>query len=86
MLDEWQARLDAHGVRKPAGYLFGIIGKALRGEFQAWYAAPSPSPSASAVALPTTLSTPARAADAEVVQQHLARLRALLHLPPDDLG
>jgi len=86
VLDEWQARLDAHGVRKPAGYLFGIIGKALRGEFQAWCAAPSPSPSTSPAASPTTLSTPARAADAEIVQQHLARLRALLHLPPDDSG
>ena len=35
VLDEWQARLDSHVVRKPAGYLFGIVGKALRGEFQA---------------------------------------------------
>lgn len=81
VLDEWQARLDAHGVRKPAGYLFGIIGKALRGEFQAWCAPPNQPPA------PPTITTPtARPADAAIVQQHLAHLRALLHLQPDDSG
>lgn len=81
VLDEWQARLDTHAVRKPAGYLFGIIGKALRGEFQAWCAPPSTSP------VPPTITTPpTRAADAGVVQQHLTHLRALLRLPPDDPG
>lgn len=79
VLDEWQARLDTHAVRKPAGYLFGIIGKALRGEFQAWCAPPSTSP-----APPTITTPPTRAADAGVVQQHLTHLRALLRLPPDD--
>lgn len=83
VLDEWQARLESHAVRKPAGYLFGIIGKALRGEFQAW-CAPSSQPPASA---PPAITRPtARPADADVVQQHLAHLRALLHLPPDDAG
>lgn len=81
VLDEWQARLDTHAVRKPAGYLFGIIGKALRGEFQAWCAPPSTSP-----APPTITTPPTRAADAGVVQQHLTHLRALLRLPPDDSG
>lgn len=36
VLDEWTARCDASTVRKPAGYLFGIIQRALRGEFHAW--------------------------------------------------
>lgn len=81
VLDEWQARLDTHAVRKPAGYLFGIIGKALRGEFQAWCAPPSTAP-----APPTIATPPTRAADAGVVQQHLTHLRALLRLPPDDSG
>ncbi|AIP73039.1 STY4528 family pathogenicity island replication protein [Burkholderia pseudomallei] len=81
VLDEWQARLDTHAVRKPAGYLFGIIGKALRGEFQAWCAPPSTSPAPPTVTAPLT-----RAADAGVVQQHLTHLRALLRLPPDDSG
>ena len=36
VLDEWAARCEASAVRNPAGYLFGIIQKALRGEFHAW--------------------------------------------------
>ncbi|KIP17892.1 hypothetical protein KY49_3623 [Burkholderia sp. MSHR3999] len=83
VLDEWQARLDTHAVRKPAGYLFGIIGKALRGEFQAWCAPSSHSP---ASAPPAITTQAARPADADIVQQHLAHLRALLRLPPDDAG
>ena len=81
VLDEWQARLDTHAVRKPAGYLFGIIGKALRGEFQAWCAPPEKSPTTPAIATP-----PVQPADADVVQRHLAHLRALLQLPPDEPG
>lgn len=83
VLDEWQARLESHGVRKPAGYLFGIIGKALRGEFQAWCAPSSHSPASAPPAIPTPTARPA---DADIVQQHLAHLRELLHLPPDDAG
>ncbi|CAJ8188202.1 Uncharacterised protein [Burkholderia pseudomallei] len=81
VLDEWEARLESHAVRKPAGYLFGIIGKALRGEFQVWCAPPSASPT------PSTITTPpVRPADATVVQQHLTHLRALLRLSLDDPG
>lgn len=36
VIDEWAARCEASTVRDPAGYLFGIIQKALRGEFRAW--------------------------------------------------
>lgn len=81
VLDEWQARLATHSVRKPAGYLFGIIGKALRGEFQVWYAPPDKTPTP-----PATTTPPTRRGDADVVQHHLAHLRALLHLPPDEPG
>ncbi|SAK39334.1 STY4528 family pathogenicity island replication protein [Caballeronia ptereochthonis] len=81
VLDEWQARLDAHGVRKPAGYLFGIIGKALRGEFQAWCAPPEKSPTT-----PAITTSAVHPADADVAQRHLAHLRALLQLPPDEPG
>jgi hypothetical protein len=35
VLDEWAARSKDTSVRNPAGYLFGIIQKALRGEFHA---------------------------------------------------
>ena len=36
VLDEWDARCRNSAVRNPAGYLFGIIQKAMRGEFKAW--------------------------------------------------
>ena len=36
VLDEWDARCRKSAVRNPAGYLFGIIQKAIRGEFKAW--------------------------------------------------
>lgn len=38
VLDEWDARCAASVIRNPAGYLFGLIQKALRGEFNAWAA------------------------------------------------
>ncbi|MBV2205771.1 MAG: hypothetical protein KUL87_10145 [Pseudomonas sp.] len=73
VLDEWDVRCRDSHVRKPAGYLFGVIQKALRGEFNAWAAqgqndatAPSPTP------------TP-RPANPEIVQAHLASLHALLN-------
>jgi hypothetical protein len=33
VLDEWAARCRTDAIRKPVGYLFGIIQKAIRGEF-----------------------------------------------------
>ncbi len=36
VLDEWAARCHDTQVRSPAGYLFGIIQKALQGQFTAW--------------------------------------------------
>jgi hypothetical protein len=36
VLDEWAARYREGKLRNPAGYLFGIIQKAIRGEFKAW--------------------------------------------------
>lgn len=71
VLDEWAARCRSNEVRKPAGYLFGIIQAAIRGEFNAWAgqdkhqaADPLPAP---------------RTANPEVVSTHLAQLHALLH-------
>lgn len=82
VLDEWSERCKASSVRHPAGYLFGIIQKAIHGEFKAWACqpesgtsvppAPTPSPP------PTTPRPPANPA---VAQEHIARLRAMLHLP-----
>ncbi|MFC4250331.1 STY4528 family pathogenicity island replication protein [Sinimarinibacterium flocculans] len=36
VLDEWAARCNGNAVRNPAGYLFGLIQRAIRGEFKAW--------------------------------------------------
>lgn len=80
VLDEWDARCRRSTIRNPAGYLFGIIQKAAQGEFRAWAgqadSAP-PKPTPSAVEAP---SPPAKPAQPEVVQQHIAQLRDLLRL------
>jgi hypothetical protein len=72
VLDEWAARCRSSEVRKPAGYLFGIIQAAIRGEFNAW--AGQDKSKAAADPPPAT-----RTANPEVVQAHLAQLHALLH-------
>ena len=80
VLDEWAARCRSSTVRNPAGYLFGIIQKAIRGEFKAWAgesasAPPAPPP-------PAPSSPPAsRATDPAVARAYLARLRSALHDP-----
>ncbi|HHK0217127.1 TPA: STY4528 family pathogenicity island replication protein [Pseudomonas aeruginosa] len=75
VLDEWAARCRGNTVHNPAGYLFGIIQKALRGEFKAW-AGQGDAPTSQAEHDDTP---PARKrASPEAVQAHLARLRALL--------
>jgi hypothetical protein len=43
VLDEWAARCSNHGIRNPAGYLFGIIQRAIHGEFNAWAKKDAPS-------------------------------------------
>lgn len=77
VLDEWAARCRNSTVRNPAGYLFGIIQKAIRGEFKAW-AGDSETPPASR---PTTPAPSAPPASPEMVRAHLARLRAALRDP-----
>ncbi len=83
VLDEWSARCKASRVRHPAGYLFGIIQKAIHGEFKAWacqpesgtHVPPAPAPS------PPPPTTPRPPANPAVAQEHIARLRAMLRLP-----
>lgn len=78
VLDEWAVRCRKSEVRKPAGYLFGIIQKAIRGEFKAWAgkersnALPPAGPPAS----------DHRPACPEVGQAHLTHLHALLAPDP----
>lgn len=75
VLDEWAARCRSSEVRKPAGYLFGIIQAAIRGEFKAW-AGQGQSIAVATVPPPAPLAQPA---NPEVVQEHLAHLHALLN-------
>jgi hypothetical protein len=77
VLDEWAARCGGSTVRNPAGYLFGIIQKAIRGEFKAWAgegASTQPAP------LPPAPSSPpaSRVTDPEVARVYLAKLREAL--------
>ncbi|HCE5826591.1 TPA: hypothetical protein NHK69_003076 [Pseudomonas aeruginosa] len=75
VLDEWDARCRVSTVRNPAGYLFGIIQKAMRGEFRAW--AGQKTPSATTSPQP---EQPRQPVDPEVAQAHIARLRSMLRL------
>ncbi|PMX28196.1 MULTISPECIES: STY4528 family pathogenicity island replication protein [unclassified Pseudomonas] len=75
VLDEWASRCRSSEVRKPAGYLFGIIQAAIRGEFKAW----AGQGQSNAVASAPPPASPSRPANPEVVQAHLAHLHALLN-------
>ncbi|UXJ50102.1 STY4528 family pathogenicity island replication protein [Pseudomonas citronellolis] len=74
VLDEWAARCCGSEVRKPAGYLFGIIQKAIRGEFKSWAgqgkSASEHDENAAASSQQQNCS--------DVAQTHLAQLHALL--------
>ena len=84
ILDEWEARCRTSTVRNPAGYLFGLVQKALRGEFRAWAAPRTPArpkdPASSAsrgAPTPTPVSR-------EVAQANIAKLRAILQIRDRD--
>ncbi|MBJ7223612.1 MULTISPECIES: STY4528 family pathogenicity island replication protein [unclassified Brenneria] len=75
LIDEWEARCTSTVIRNPTGYLFGIIQKALRGEFHAWAAQkaqPAPTPARKEPEPPPV------PASAETAMAHIARLRDLL--------
>ena len=85
VLDEWDARCRNSAVRNPTGYLFGIIQKAIRGEFKAWAGeggspstppAPPPRPAAPAPSAPPPPAPngPGR----EAARAYLAKLRSTL--------
>ena len=76
VLDEWNARCRGSTVRNPAGYLFGIIQKAIRGEFKAWAGqSDAESGAAKHAGNPAPAAKPA---SPEVVQARLSELRSLL--------
>ena len=77
VLDEWADRCRGNTIRNPAGYLFGIIQRAIRGEFNAW------AKQAGATAPPTAArdapsEAPRNVVPPEVAKQHIERLRDLL--------
>ncbi|AKH70532.1 hypothetical protein IMCC21906_02890 [Spongiibacter sp. IMCC21906] len=68
VLDEWTVRCLSGDVRNPAGYLFGIIQKAIRGEFNTWVG------DLLADARPSSGHIPD---DERTVHEHMAQLRSL---------
>lgn len=78
VLDEWAARCCDSTVRNPAGYLFGIIQKAIRGEFKAWAGQSEPKGPAPPRPHDAEPRPEFKRADPEIVQAHLTRLRSLL--------
>ena len=78
VLDEWAARCGKHGIRNPAGYLFGIIQRAMRGEFNAWAKQTGPAPPTPSAARAPPTEPPRNVVPPEVARQHIERLRDLL--------
>lgn len=82
VLDEWQARCAAGGVHRPDAYLFGILQKALRGDFHPWAmqnkAKPATSTPPEPPAPPPPPSPEERQARLDNARRHLAELRELL--------
>jgi len=80
VLDEWEIRCRSSTVRNPAGYLFGMIQKAIRGEFNAWAAKVEPASSASLSGITQNAPTPPSNPKllSEVAKQHLAQIREML--------
>ncbi|VFR54045.1 FIG141751: hypothetical protein in PFGI-1-like cluster [plant metagenome] len=74
VLDEWDARCRGSSIRNPAGYLFGIIQRAIHGEFNARAAQPK-----AAAPMPQPPRSPKpNVVPPEVAMQHINRLRELL--------
>jgi hypothetical protein len=78
VLDEWAARCGNHGVRNPAGYLFGIIQRAIRGEFNAWAKQAGPAPPVPVAAPAASPEPPHKAVLPGEAREHFERLHSLL--------
>lgn len=78
VLDEWDARCRCDTVRNPAGYLFGIIQKALRGEFTVWAGQAAQHARPNAATRGDVAPYPPDPAMRKAAQQHIAKLRDLL--------
>lgn len=80
VLDEWEARCRSPGVRNPAGYLFGLIQRAVHGQFQSWAAARSLPQAATATDLNPSAPPDQRDIELrrEVGRRNIAKIRAML--------
>ena len=89
ILDEWEVRCRKGVVHNKVSYLFGIITKALRGEFHASeamsVATEAPPCGSRSLPSPGTENSVYQPASREVALSHLARLRKALHMPHRDL-
>jgi len=79
VLDEWATRCSSHGIRNPAGYLFGIIQRAIHGEFNAWAKKDAPyGTRAAEMRRPPPAPPPSqpqgKPVPPEVAKQHIERL------------
>ncbi|WP_446027536.1 STY4528 family pathogenicity island replication protein [Lelliottia amnigena] len=78
IFDEWEARCRDNTVRNEAGYLFGIIQKAMQGDFQPWAGQksdiPAPIQQAEVKPPPDTSGPVSR----EVAQAYVDRIRKLI--------
>jgi len=76
VLDEWAARCKAGKVNNPAGYLCGIIHKAVKGEFTAWAASDETAPAQPACAASSPpAKEPFKRADPAFVQACMEQFR-----------
>lgn len=78
VLDEWADRCRGANIRNPAGYLFGIIQRAIRGEFNTWAKQVGTAPPPPADACDGLPEAPRNVVPSEVALQHIERLRDLL--------
>jgi hypothetical protein len=80
ILDEWDMRCRKQGVvRQPGSYLFGLITKALRGEFHAVASLDVVSEPSPRTVIEKTADRPA---SHEIARQHLAHIRTMMRMPP----
>lgn len=80
VIDEWNVRCCDDYIKKPANYLFGLIQRAIRGEFRAWAGVASPRkdpPPTPETRKATDVEPPIQPAAPEQVKAHIARLQAM---------
>ncbi len=81
VLGEWDARCRNSAVRNPAGSLYGIIQKAIRGEFKAWAGERGAAQAAPPPPSPAPSPAESRPADPAVARAYLDKIRSSLRRP-----